>query len=92
MFVLKLFNVIRETDSEAKKQEYISQGYELISSDVSDSGELKETDLKEMTVEELLSYAATNNIDVGKATSKEGILSKINTAKGGGVDGESNNT
>ena len=45
-----------------------------------------------MTVEELLSYAATNNIDVGKATSKEGILSKINAAKGGGVDGESNNT
>ena len=92
MFVLKLCNVIRETDSEANKQEYISQGYELISSDVSDSGELNKTDLKEMTVEELLSYAATNNIDVGKATSKEGILSKINAAKGGGVDGESNNT
>lgn len=91
MFVLKLFNVIRETDSEEKKNEYISQGYELISSDVKEC-ELDGPDLTEMTVEELLSYAATNNIDVGKATSKEGILSKINAAKGGGADGESNNT
>ena len=92
MFVLKLLNVIRETNSEFKKNEYLLQGYELISSDVSNNDKLNETDIKEMDVEELLSYAAKNNIDVGKATSKEGILLKINAAKGGGVDGEPDNT
>ena len=30
-----------------------------------------------MTIEELKAYAEENNIDIGKATSKEGILKKL---------------
>lgn len=82
-----------------KLYEYTSKGYTVVEetedfneSDVVSKKDINIEDLKEMTIEELLSYAAINNIDVGKATSKDGILSKINAAKGGGVDGESDNT
>lgn len=33
--------------------------------------------LTEMTLEELIEYAEKNDIDIGKATSKTGILEKI---------------
>lgn len=37
--------------------------------------------LEEMTEDELLSYAEAHNIDVGKASSREGILKKIQEAQ-----------
>ncbi len=40
--------------------------------------------LEDMTVEELTAYAAEKQIDIGKATSKEGILGKIREAENAG--------
>ena len=34
-----------------------------------------------MSVEELVSYAEENNIDIGKATSQSGIIEKIKVAE-----------
>lgn len=39
--------------------------------------ECSEKPLTEMTLEELIEYAEKNAIDIGKATSKTGILEKI---------------
>lgn len=41
-------------------------------------------DLKDMTVEELTAYVAEKQIDIGRATSKEGILEKIREAESTG--------
>lgn len=38
-------------------------------------------ELSGMTVEELKAYAATHNIDLGQATSQDGILKKIRAAQ-----------
>lgn len=38
--------------------------------------------LEDMSVEELAAYAGEKGIDIGKATSKEGILNKIEAALG----------
>jgi hypothetical protein len=43
--------------------------------DATDLGELIELDA--LTAEELIKFAEINSIDIGKATSKEGILKKI---------------
>lgn len=40
-----------------------------------------EKDLSEMEVDDLISYAQKRNIDIGKATSKFGILEKIKIAQ-----------
>jgi len=40
----------------------------------------EEVNLEEMTAEELKAYAEENGIDIGKATSQEGILKKIQEA------------
>ena len=40
-----------------------------------------EKDLSEMEVDDLISYAQKRNIDIGKATSKSGILEKIKIAQ-----------
>ena len=78
MYTLKKFNVTRLTDSEEKKELYISQGYEIV-------GGIKigteEVDLENMTVKELISYAVKNNIDIGKASTKEGIIKKISAIR-----------
>lgn len=80
MYQLKKFNVIKIADSEAKKAQYLAQGYELI--------EEKQKSLDEMTAEELTAYAKENNIDIGNSTSAKGILKKITDAlSGGGEDG-----
>lgn len=41
----------------------------------------EEKTLKNMTVDELKEYAEKNNIDIGKATSKSGILEKIQSVE-----------
>lgn len=40
-----------------------------------------EKDLSEMEVNDLIAYAQKRNIDIGKATSKSGILEKIKIAQ-----------
>lgn len=81
MYQLKKFNVIKIAGNEAKKEEYLAQGYELI-------GEPKEKPFEEMTVEELTVFAKEHNIDIGNSTSTKGILKKITEAlNGGGEDG-----
>ncbi|MEA5084360.1 MAG: hypothetical protein VB018_09420 [Lachnospiraceae bacterium] len=85
MYQLKKFNVIKIAGNEAKKEEYLSQGYELIEEKEEGSGEKS---LEEMTLEELTAYAKENNIDIGNSTSAKGILKKITEAlNGGGEDG-----
>lgn len=41
----------------------------------------EEKTLKDMTVDELKEYAEKNNVDIGKATSKSGILEKIQSVE-----------
>jgi hypothetical protein len=50
---------------------------------VVDEAEAEEIDrLNNMTVKELKNYVERNGIDVGKSTSKDGILKKIRAAQG----------
>ena len=44
--------------------------------------EEKLTNIEFMTVEDLIAYAESNGINVGNATSREGILKKIRAAQG----------
>jgi len=81
MYELKKFNVVKLTDNDAKRDMYLSQGYDLIE-------ETKEKPFEEMTVEELIAYAKENSIDIGNSTSVKGILKKITEAlNGGGENG-----
>jgi hypothetical protein len=41
----------------------------------------EEKQIKDMTVEELIVYAAEKEIDIGKSTSQDGILKKIQDAE-----------
>ena len=41
----------------------------------------EEKQLSEMNADELKAYAEKNNIDIGKATSKSGILEKIQSVE-----------
>lgn len=64
-----------------------SKGYTVeldaaeLSLSVPDPGEDDEV-LGDMTVDELRGYAECYGIDIGKSTSREGILKKIRTAQG----------
>lgn len=44
-------------------------------------GKSENDELGSMTVEELKAYAESNNIDLGQATSRDGILKKIREAQ-----------
>lgn len=79
MYTLKKLNVTRLTDSEEKKELYISQGYELVGEITIGTDET--IDLENMTVKELISYAVKNNIDIGKASTKDGIIKKISAIR-----------
>ncbi len=48
----------------------------------SEQEEEKATDIEFMTAEDLIVYAESNGINVGNATSREGILKKIRAAQG----------
>lgn len=51
--------------------------------ETADTAEEK-TNLEDMSEEELIRYAAQHNIDIGKASSKEGIIKKIQDAANNG--------
>ena len=75
------------TIAEQEQKRYIADGYDI----VDDKGnviaygrgktEKQETvDLTAMTVEELTAFAKDKGIDIGQATSQEGIIKKIRAA------------
>lgn len=53
-----------------------------ISEESTEENEQVFTELETMTVEELILYAEANGINIGNATSKEGVLKKIRAAQG----------
>lgn len=70
-------NGIGETTNEDLISWFKEHGYNVIEEDV----EKVEKNIDNMSVEELVSYAEENNIDIGKATSQSGIIEKIKVAE-----------
>lgn len=68
---------------------FIDKGYKVIDEDevkltlINDNKQNQERvdQLEEMTIEELMLYAEEVGVDIGKATTKEGILKKIKEAE-----------
>lgn len=62
-------------------QKYIENGtFTVVKEDNSEKSDATENNLEEMTEEELMQYALEHGIDTGKATTREGILKKIQDA------------
>lgn len=70
-------NGIGETTNKDLISWFKEHGYNVIEEDV----EKVEKNIDNMSVEELVSYAEENNIDIGKATSQSGIIEKIKAAE-----------
>lgn len=68
---------------------FIDKGYKVIDEDEVKSTVINENkqnqervdQLEEMTIEELMLYAEEVGVDIGKATTKEGILKKLKEAE-----------
>lgn len=87
MYILVKDNIEKRTDKESRKNELLKEGYKLINPEVEPKADAPILD--EMSVEELIAYAAEHGIDIGKSTSAEGIIKKIKAVQGGGeADGE----
>lgn len=80
------------TDNQRLVGWFIDHGYKVIDqkevkqpeTSVSNDSEDKHVDqLEEMTAEELMLYAEEVGVDLGKATTKEGILKKLKDAEKG---------
>ncbi|WP_321993866.1 hypothetical protein [Clostridium butyricum] len=83
----KIAEEVKEKEIQVKIENEVEQ--QLIQEDIDntnvhseDNENITEDDiykkpLTEMTLEELIEYAEKNDIDIGKATSKTGILEKI---------------
>ena len=82
-------NGVGYTENKRLVEWFIDKGYKVI-----DEGEVKSTlindnnqnlervdQLEEMTIEELMLYAEEVGVDIGKATTKEGILKKLKEAE-----------
>lgn len=76
MIRLKKGNIERIVDSQEKGDEYIAKGFILLEQAGQATLDTRKKQLSEMTVEEMMAYAAENGIDIGKASSAEGILKK----------------
>jgi len=79
MAKVKKLNVVKEVharDVEAWER----KGYVLIEETIEELA-LEEAELEKLTAEELAAYAKDNGIDIGMATSIEGILKKIRAAQ-----------
>lgn len=88
MYQLKRFNVVKLTDNEAKKAEYLSQGYELIEEKAvsSSAEEVADTDdepinIDKMTTSQLKEFAQLNEFDITGAKTKAEIIEKILSAR-----------
>lgn len=69
MFRLKKDNVEKVVATEDIRDVLIGQGFEVV--------ELQAKPLEEMSIDELKHYAEEKGIDIGKASSINGILDKI---------------
>ncbi len=86
MYQLKRFNVIKLTDNEAKKAEYLSQGYELLEEKAASSSAEEDTDdepinIDKMTTSQLKEFAQLNGFDITGAKTKAEIIEKILSAR-----------
>lgn len=80
------------TDNKRLVEWFIDHGYKVIDQEEvkqpringsNDSDENHVDQLEEMTAEELMLYAEEVGVDLGKATTKEGILKKLKDAEKG---------
>lgn len=86
MYQLKKFNVIKLTDNEAKKAEYLSQGYELLEEEAVSYTAKEDTDdepinIDKMTTSQLKEFAQLNEFDITGAKTKAEIIEKILSAR-----------
>lgn len=85
---VRFVNGVGETEDPHLIDWFKSHGYKVEEDQEEDKVPGDEEDvpvnlvLEEMSVEVLTAYAENNGIDIGKATSKDGILKKIEEAKG----------
>lgn len=74
-------NGIGETEDKHLIEWFREKGYTVVeeesTSELDNSTETGEKNIDEMSVEELMIYAKEKGIDIGKSTSQEGILKKI---------------
>lgn len=83
-------NGVGYTENKRLVEWFIDKGYKVIDEDevkstlINDNKQNQERvdQLEEMTIEELMLYAEEVGVDIGKATTKEGILKKIKEAEG----------
>lgn len=80
------------TDNKRLIEWFIDHGYKVIDQDEVKQAEVNTSNgsndnhvdqLEEMTTEELMLYAEEVGVDLGKATTKEGILKKLKDAEKG---------
>ena len=79
MVKIKKLNVVKEIDKKYLP-EWEKRGYVALEETVEELT-VDEKALEEKTAEELTEYAKENGIDIGLATSAEGILKKIRAAQ-----------
>ncbi len=70
-------NGVGETENEKLIAWFKVKGYKVEEADQNPKGSVEEKPLEEMTVDELKAYAEEHGIDIGKTTSQDGILKKI---------------
>ena len=79
-------NGIGETEIPELIEWFSKHGYEVENETLKDTEEIEDTEddiektLDEMTINELRAYADEKGIDIGKSTSRDGILKKIKDA------------
>jgi hypothetical protein len=74
MFELKKLNVHRIVGSKEEADKLKAQGFEELSADV-------QPDFTVMKVDELKAYAEGKGIDLGEATKKDDIITKLKAGK-----------
>lgn len=82
-------NGVGYTENKRLVEWFIDKGYKVIDEDEVKSILINENkkklervdQLEEMTIEELMLYAEEVGVDIGKATTKEGILKKLKEAE-----------
>lgn len=82
-------NGVGYTENKRLVDWFIDKGYRVIDEDEVKSTSINENkqsqeridQLEEMTIEELMLYAEEVGVDIGKATTKDGILKKLKEAE-----------
>lgn len=81
MIELKRLNVVKLVDDESKAQALESKGFERIERNEDQNPDPATDPLDALEPDELRAYAEEHGIDLGRASSKEGILEKIRAAQ-----------